>query len=39
MASEDNRQHCRNKEDNGREMLEIFTLDMDDSHVPIAGES
>lgn len=39
MMSEDNWRRFRSPEDNGREMLEIFALDMDDSHVPIAGQA
>jgi hypothetical protein len=39
MMSEDNWRRFRSPEDNGREMLEIFTLDMDDFHVPIAGKA
>jgi hypothetical protein len=39
MMSEDNWRRFRSPEDNGREMLEIFTLDMDDSHVPLAGKA
>jgi len=39
MMSEDNWRRFRSPEDNGREMLEIFHLDMDDSHVPIAGKA
>lgn len=39
MASEDNWRRFRSPEDNGREMMEIFALDMDDSHVPIAGQA
>ena len=39
MSSEDNWRRFRSPEDNGREMLEIFTLDMDDSHVPLAGKA
>jgi hypothetical protein len=39
MMSEDNWRRFRSPEDNGREMLEIFTLDMDDTHVPIAGKA
>ena len=39
MMSEDNWRRFRSPEDNGREMLEIFTLDEDDSHVPIAGQA
>ncbi len=37
MTSEDNWRRFRSPEDNGREMLEIFTMDFDDSHVPIAA--
>ena len=39
MMSEDNWRRFRSPEDNGREMLEIFTLDMDDSHIPLAGKA
>ena len=39
MMSEDNWRRFRSPEDNGREMMEIFTLDMNDSHVPIAGQA
>ncbi len=39
MSSEDNWRRFRSPEDNGREMLEIFTLDQDDTHVPIAGKA
>ena len=39
MMSENNWRRFRSPEDNGREMLEIFLLDMDDSHVPIAGKA
>ncbi len=39
MMSEDNWRRFRSPEDNGREMLEIYQLDMDDSHVPIAGKA
>ncbi|MCF6245502.1 MAG: hypothetical protein L3J43_10770 [Sulfurovum sp.] len=39
MMSEDNWRRFRSPEDNGREMLEIFTFDMDDSHVPLAGKA
>jgi len=39
MMSEDNWRRFRSPEDNGREMLEIFTLDSDDSHVPIAAKA
>lgn len=37
MVSDDNWRRFRSPEDNGREMLEIYTLDGDDSHVPIAA--
>jgi len=39
MMSEDNWRRFRSPEDNGREMLEIFQFDMDDSHVPLAGKA
>jgi len=39
MMSEDNWRRFRSPEDNGREMLEIFLLDTDDSHVPLAGQA
>lgn len=39
MVSEDNWRRFRSPEDNGREMLEIFALDRNDSHVPIAGKA
>jgi len=39
MMSEDNWRRFRSPEDNGREMLEIYILDKDDSHVPIAGKA
>ncbi len=39
MMSEDNWRRFRSPEDNGREMLEIYQLDMNDSHVPIAGQA
>jgi hypothetical protein len=37
MTSEDNWRRFRSPEDNGREMLEIFTFDKDDADVPIAA--
>jgi len=37
MSSEDNWRRFRSPEDNGREMLEIFTFDGDDADVPIAA--
>lgn len=39
MMSEDNWRRFRSPEDNGREMLEIFLLDGDDTHVPLAGKA
>jgi hypothetical protein len=37
MSSEDNWRRFRSPEDNGREMLEIFTFDTNDKDVPIAA--
>jgi len=39
MMSEDNWRRFRSPEDNGREMLEIYQFDMDDTHVPVAGKA
>jgi len=39
MMSEDNWRRFRSPEDNGREMLEIFTLDTKDSDVPLAAKA
>jgi len=39
MMSEDNWRRFRSPEDNGREMLEIYLLDTDDNHVPLAGKA
>ncbi len=39
MMSEDNWRRFRSPEDNGREMLEIFTLDAEDSHVPLSAQA
>ncbi|NKQ40554.1 MAG: hypothetical protein HF962_03180 [Sulfurovum sp.] len=39
MMSESNWRRFRSPEDNGREMLEIYLLDTNDSHVPIAGKA
>lgn len=39
MMTEDNWRRFRSPEDNGREMLEIFTLDKEDAHVPLAGQA
>jgi len=37
MGSEDNWRRFRSPEDNGREMLEIYTFDTNDTNVPIAA--
>ena len=37
MTSDDNWKRFRSPEDNGREMMEIFLFDFNDSHVPLAG--
>ena len=39
MMSGNNWRRFRSPEDNGREMLEIFLLDTNDAHVPIAGRA
>jgi hypothetical protein len=39
MISDDNWRRFRSPEDNGREMMEIFLQDFDDSHVPIAAQA
>ena len=39
MASDENWRRFRSPEDNGREMLEIFALDANDSNVPIAAQA
>ncbi len=39
MMSEDNWRRFRSPEDNGREMLELFTLDENDEDVIIAGQA
>jgi hypothetical protein len=39
MISDDNWRRFRSPEDNGREMMEIYLLDFDDAHVPIAGKA
>jgi hypothetical protein len=39
MTSSDNWRRFRSPEDNGREMLEIYTLDFDDTHVPKAAKT
>ncbi len=39
MISTSNWRRFRSPEDNGREMLEIFTFDFDDTHVPKAAKT
>ena len=39
MISDDNWRRFRSPEDNGREMMEIFLQDFDDTKVPIAGQA
>lgn len=39
MISDDNWRRFRSPEDNGREMMEIFLKDFDDTHVPLAGKA
>jgi len=39
MTSEDNWRRFRSPEDNGREMMEIYLLDTNDAHVPLAGQA
>lgn len=39
MTSDENWRRFRSPEDNGREMLEIFALDGNDSNVPIAAQA
>lgn len=39
MISENNWRRFRSPEDNGREMLEIYLMDFNDSHVPIAAKA
>lgn len=39
MSSEDNWRRFRSPEDNGREMLEIYLRDANDTHVPLAGKA
>ena len=39
MMSEDNWRRFRSPEDNGREMMEIYLLDTNDTHVPLAGQA
>ncbi|MEA3419064.1 MAG: hypothetical protein U9Q90_06650 [Campylobacterota bacterium] len=39
MISDDNWRRFRSPEDNGREMMEIYLMDFDDTHVPVAGQA
>jgi hypothetical protein len=39
MTSSDNWRRFRSPEDNGREMLEIYAFDFDDTHVPKAAKT
>ena len=39
MQSLENWRRFRSPEDNGREMLEIYALDTDDTHVPLAAQA
>ena len=39
MISESNWRRFKSPEDNGREMLEIYLYDMNDSHVPLAAQA
>ncbi len=39
MISDDNWRRFRSPEDNGREMMEIFLQDFDDTKVPLAGKA
>jgi len=39
MSSEENWRRFRSPEDNGREMLEIYLQDTDDTHVPLAAKA
>ncbi len=39
MTSDDNWRRFRSPEDNGREMMEIYLLDFEDGHVPIAAQA
>jgi len=39
MKSAENWRRFRSPEDNGREMLEIYALDADDTHVPIVAQA
>ena len=39
MKSAENWRRFRSPEDNGREMLEIYALDADDTHVPVVAQA
>jgi len=39
MMTDENWRRFRSPEDNGREMLEIYLMDFDDAHVPLAGQA
>jgi len=39
MKSDENWRRFRSPEDNGREMLEIYALDGNDTHVPIVAQA
>ncbi|WP_456451246.1 hypothetical protein, partial [Hydrogenimonas sp.] len=39
MMTDENWRRFRSPEDNGREMLEIYTMDFEDEHVPLAGKA
>jgi hypothetical protein len=39
MVSDENWRRFRSPEDNGREMLEIFLMDFNDAHVPLAAKA
>ncbi|WP_201353332.1 hypothetical protein [Hydrogenimonas urashimensis] len=39
MMTDENWRRFRSPEDNGREMLEIYTMDFNDAHVPLAAKA
>ncbi|WP_300364729.1 hypothetical protein [Hydrogenimonas sp.] len=39
MMTDENWRRFRSPEDNGREMLEIYNMDFEDAHVPLAGKA
>jgi hypothetical protein len=39
MMTDENWRRFRSPEDNGREMLEIYLMDFNDAHVPLAGKA